>query len=59
MSIVTAVVLPMFLLAMTGCAFSSDPSAAKPEVSKKESPVKPTKPDQRRLMNEQSLDAVR
>jgi hypothetical protein len=59
MFIVTAVVLSMFLLTMTGCAFSSDPSAAKPEVRKKESPVKPTKPDQRRLMDEQSMEAVR
>jgi hypothetical protein len=59
MSIVTAVVLSMFLLTVTGCAFSSDPSAAKPEVSKKESPVKPTKPDQRKLMDEQSMEAVR
>jgi hypothetical protein len=53
MSIVTAVVLSMFLLAMTGCVFSSDPSAAKTEVRKKESVLKPTKHDEKRLMDEQ------
>jgi Flp pilus assembly protein TadD len=36
MSIVTAVVLSMLLLTVTGCATSSDPSAAKQETGKKD-----------------------
>jgi hypothetical protein len=36
MSIVTAVVLSMFLLTVTGCATSGDPSAAKQETGKKD-----------------------
>ncbi len=37
MSIVTAVVLSTILLAVTGCATSSAPSAAKQETGKKDS----------------------
>jgi len=58
MSIVTAVVLSMLLLTVTGCAFSSDPSTAKQEMRKKDSPVKPAKHDEKRSMNEESLEAV-
>ena len=59
MFIVTAVVLSLLLLAVTGCAFSSDPSTAKQEVRKKDSPVKPAKHDEKRSMNEESMEAVR
>lgn len=41
MSIVTAVVLSMLLLTVTGCAFSSDPSTAKQEMRKKRFPREP------------------
>ena len=58
MSIVTPVVLSTLLLAVTGCAFSSDPSTAKLEDRKKDSPVKPTKYDEKRSMNEESMHAV-
>lgn len=59
MSIVTAVVLSMFLLTVTGCATSSPPPATKQETGKKDSTVKPAKHDQKRLMDEQSMEAVR
>ena len=59
MSIVTAAVLSMFLLTVTGCAFSSDPSTAKQEMRKKDSPVKPAKHDEKRSMNGDSLETVR
>jgi hypothetical protein len=59
MSIVTAVVLSMFLLTVTGCAASSPPSAAKQETSKKDSTVKPAKHDEGKAMNEESQEAVR
>jgi Flp pilus assembly protein TadD len=59
MSIVTAVVLSLLLFTVTGCAFSSDPPTAKQEMRKKYSPVKPAKHDEKRSMNEQSLEAVR
>jgi hypothetical protein len=36
MSIVAAVVLSMFLLTVTGCATSGDPSAAPQETGKKD-----------------------
>ena len=36
MSIVTSLALSMLLLALTGCATSSDPSAAKQETGKKD-----------------------
>jgi Flp pilus assembly protein TadD len=58
MSIVTAIVFSMFLLIVTGCATASDPSAAKPAAGKKDSPVKPTKHDEKRSMNEESMNAV-
>jgi Flp pilus assembly protein TadD len=59
MSIVTAIVLSMFLLTVTGCATSGDPSAAKQEKLKNKSTVKPVKHDEGRSMNEESQDAVR
>jgi hypothetical protein len=59
MPIVMAVVLATLLLAVTGCAFSSDPSTAKQEMRKKEPPVKPAKHDEKRSMNEESQNAVR
>jgi hypothetical protein len=59
MSILTAVVFSMFLLTVTGCVASSDPSAAKHETGKKDSTVKPAKHDQGKSMNEESQDAVR
>ena len=59
MSIVTAVVLSMFLLTVTGCATSSDPPSAKQEKLKNKSTVKPVKHDEGRSMNEESQEAVR
>jgi hypothetical protein len=59
MPIVTAVVLSMFLLTVTGCATSADPSAAKQEKLKNKSTVKPVKHDEKKSMNEESQDAVR
>jgi len=59
MSIVTAVVLSMLLLALTGCATAIDPPAAKQEKGKKYSTVKPAKHDERKDMNEESQNAIR
>ena len=59
MSIVTAVVLSMLLLTVTGCATSSSPPAAKQEKGKKYSTVKPAKHDQKKAMNEESENAIR
>jgi hypothetical protein len=59
MSTVTAVVLSMLLLTMTGCVASSPPPAVKQETGKKASPVKPAKHDEGRSMNEESQEAVR
>jgi Flp pilus assembly protein TadD len=59
MPIVTAVVLSMLLLAVTGCATSSNPSAAKQETGKKDSTKKVIKHDEGKAMNEQSQDAIR
>jgi hypothetical protein len=59
MSIVAAVVLSILLLTVTGCATSSDPSAAKQETGKKNSTVKPAKHDEGKSMNEESQEAVR
>ena len=59
MPFVTAVVLSMLLLTLTGCATSSDPSAAKQETGKKDSTKKAIKHDEERSMNEESLDAIR
>jgi Flp pilus assembly protein TadD len=46
MPIMTAVALSMLLLAVTGCGASSPPSAAKQEVSKKDSTKKVIKHDE-------------
>ena len=59
MPIVTALALSMFLLTITGCATSSDPSAAKQDTRKKDSTVKPGKHDEERSMNEESQNAIR
>jgi hypothetical protein len=59
MSIVTAVVFSMFLLAVTGCAASSPPSAAKQETGKKDSTKKVIKHDEGKAMNEESQNAIR
>lgn len=59
MPIVTAVVLSMLLLAVTGCATSSAPPATKQEMGKKSSAKKPIKHDQMKSMNEESMEAVR
>lgn len=59
MHIVTAVILSTLLLAVTGCATSSSPSAAKQEVGKKSSTKKPIKHDEMKSMNEESMEAVR
>ena len=59
MSIVTAVVLSMLLLAMTACATSNLPPAAKQETGKKDSTEKPAKHDEGKSMNEESQNAVR
>jgi Flp pilus assembly protein TadD len=58
MSIVAAVVLSMLLLALTGCATSSNPPAAKQETGKKDSTKKAIKHDEGKAMNEESQDAV-
>ena len=59
MPTVTAVVLSMLLLAVTGCVTSSDPPAAKQETGKKDSTKKVIKHDEGKAMNEQSQEAVR
>ena len=59
MPIVTALALSMLLLTVTGCATSSDPSAAKQETGKKDSTKKVIKHDEGKAMNEQSQDAIR
>jgi hypothetical protein len=59
MYIVTAVVLSMFFLTVTGCVAPSPPPAAKQETGKKDSTAKPAKHDEKRLMDEQSMEAVR
>ncbi len=59
MPIVTAAVLSMLLLVVTGCVTSSDPSAAKQETGKKDSTKKVIKHDQGKAMNEESQDAIR
>ena len=59
MSIVTAVVLSMLLLTVTGCATSSPPPTVKQETGKKDSTVKPAKHDEGKSMNEESQNAVR
>ena len=59
MSMVTAIVFSTLLLAVTGCATSSPPPAAKQEAGKKDSTVKPAKHDERKDMNEESQNAIR
>ena len=59
MPLVTALVLSMFLLTITGCATSSDPSAAKQETGKKDSTKKVIKHDEEKSMNEESQNAIR
>ena len=59
MSIVTAVVLSMLLLTVTGCATPSHPPDARQETSKKDTTVKPAKHDEGKSMNEESQDAIR
>jgi len=59
MPIATTVVLSIFLLAMTGCAFSSNPSAAKPETGQKNPVQKGIQHDQNKEMNIESQNAVR
>ena len=59
MSIVTAVVLSMFLLTVTGCVTSSLPPAANQETGKKYSVKKVIKHDEGKAMNEESQNAVR
>ena len=59
MSIVTAVVFSMFLLTVTGCVTANPSPAAKQETGKKGSPVKPAKHDEKKAMNEESLNAIR
>ena len=59
MSIVTAIVLSMFLLTVTGCVTSSPPPAAKQETGKKDSTKKVIKHDEGKAMNEESQNAIR
>jgi Flp pilus assembly protein TadD len=58
MPIVTTLVLSMVLLAVTGCATSGDPSAAKQETGKKESTEKVIKHDEEKAMNEESQNSI-
>jgi len=59
MSIVTAVVLSMLLLTVTGCMAPSPPPDPRQETGKKASTVKPAKHDERKDMNEESQNAIR
>jgi hypothetical protein len=59
MSIVTAIGLSMLLFTVTGCATSSDRSAAKQETGKKNSTKKAIKHDEEKAMNEESQNAIR
>ena len=59
MYIVMAVVFSMFLLTVTGCATSHAPSAAMQEAGKKDSTKKGIKYDERKTMNEESINAIR
>ena len=60
MSIMTAVVLSIVLLAVTGCATSSPPPPATQEMGKKDSTnKKPIKHDEGKAMNEESENAIR
>jgi hypothetical protein len=55
---VTAVFLSLFVLAVTGCAASSPPPAAKQETGAKRSPTKPARNDEGRSMNEESQRSI-
>ena len=59
MSIVKTVVFSMFLLTVTGCVSANPSTAEKQETGKKGSPVKPAKHDEKKAMNEESLNAIR
>jgi hypothetical protein len=60
MSIVTTVVFSLFLLTVTGCVIASPPPDAKQEMmGKKGSTVKPAKHDEKKAMNEESINAIR
>ena len=59
MSIVTAVVFSMFLLTVTGCVSANPSPAAKQETGKKDSTMKPAKLDEKKAMNEESINAIR
>ena len=59
MPIVTALALSMLLLAVTGCATSSPPPAAKQEMDKKVSTKKVIKHDEGEAMTEESQNAIR
>ena len=59
MSIATAVVFSLFLLTVTGCVIASPPPDAKQEMGKKGSTVKPAKHDEKKAMNEESINAIR
>ena len=59
MYIVTTVVFSIFLLTVTGCAPSHAPSAGKQEAGKKDFTKKGIKYDERKTMNEESINAIR
>ena len=59
MFIAMAVVFSLFLVTVTGCATSSNPSGAKQASGKKDSTMKKGHYDQNRAMNEESMNAVR
>lgn len=58
MSMVTAVVLSLFVLTVTGCATSDPAPAAKQETRTKSSPKKPAQHDEGRSMNEESQRSI-
>ncbi|TKS64799.1 MAG: hypothetical protein EWM73_00125 [Nitrospira sp.] len=59
MPIVTALVLSMLLLTVTGCAASHTPTAAKQERGKKDSTKKVIKHYEGKAMDEESQNAIR
>jgi hypothetical protein len=59
MSILTTVVFSLFLLTVTGCVTASSPPEAKQETGKKGSTVKPAKHDEKKAMNEESINVIR
>lgn len=58
MSMVTAVVLSLFVLTVTGCATSDPPPAAEQETRTKSFSKKPAKNDEERSMNEESQRSI-